>query len=260
MRFQFSILVLSLALAGVANAGVYVETAEREAKGGKVTAMQRMWLQGGVLRMETGGTITLWKGDAFTMIDPREKTYTVMDRATLKQLGAQLGGAMAEMDAQLANMSPEQRAMVERMMGGNMPGKNAAMKIEAVDTGRAEVVDGRSCRLWDVKRNGAMHQRHCVVAYGTLPGKEDFQSLFKKMAALAEDMREAMPQVDLEMDSAELAKLNGYPVLTRDYKNGKPSGAERRMTVWREEAVAAEKFQVPAGYEKREFAAKMGPR
>ncbi len=253
MRFDaLCCFVASLALSSAASAGMYVENVEKEIKSGKITDTQRMWIQGDNLRVESGGSISLLKGETLTIIDPDDKTYWVMDRAAMQAMAARLGGAMAQMESQLAGLPPEQRAMAETMMGSNLPGKKPALKVEAVDLGRTESVGGRSCRLWDLKINGAVRQRHCVVPYAALPGKEDFQALMKKLAAFMEQMREAMPQMEVEMDDAAMEKLNGYPVLTRDFANGKPAGTERRMTEWREEPVPAAQFAVPAGYKLRD--------
>jgi hypothetical protein len=245
-------LALTLAAVNAAHAGVYIETAERDKD--KVVGTQKTWVQGGKMRVESAKSISIWKDDAFTILDPRKKTYTVMDRAAMKAMGERMNGAMA----QLANMPPEQRAMVERMMGGGGPGQKPALKIEVVDTRRSETVDGRSCRLWDMKVNGAMKQRSCAVGYALLPGHEDLQALFRQMASFMEEMRKAMPQMEMELDTSDTARMNGYPVLTRDYANGKPNGKERRLVAWREEAVAAAKFDVPAGYKKREMAEARG--
>ena len=44
----------------------------------------------------------------------------------MKQMGQQMSAAMAQMQAAMKNMPPEQRAMMEKMMKGKMPQAAAA--------------------------------------------------------------------------------------------------------------------------------------
>ena len=54
------------------------------------------------------------------MINNEKKTYSEISKADADRLGAQLSGAMAQMQQQLAAMPPDQRAQVEKMMAGRM--------------------------------------------------------------------------------------------------------------------------------------------
>ena len=60
----------------------------------------------------------IFRDDLFLMINHDDKTYTVIDEATLEQIGSRMSAAMTKMEAQLAQMPPEQRAMMEKMMQG----------------------------------------------------------------------------------------------------------------------------------------------
>src|ERR1700687_486537 len=50
------------------------------------------------------------------MLDKKANEYREMDEQMMNQLGQQMQGAMAQLEAQLKNMPPEQRKMVEQMM------------------------------------------------------------------------------------------------------------------------------------------------
>src|SRR6185436_18576853 len=52
------------------------------------------------------------------MINPSRKSYSEMTQSEAQQLGQQLNGMMAAMQAQLANLPPEQRKMMEDMLKG----------------------------------------------------------------------------------------------------------------------------------------------
>ena len=154
-------------------------------------------------------------------------------------------------------MSPEERAMMEQMMGGMLGG--APRTVEAMDTGKTDTVDGRKCKLWDVSRDGQLDEQICVAPYSSLPGKEDFNAVFAKFAKIFEEMAKSVPMLSGMMTNefSAHAKTNGFPVRTRDYENGQLTGDETLVKVWREEAIPASMFDVPAGYKRKQLP--MGP-
>jgi hypothetical protein len=49
------------------------------------------------------------------------------------------------------------------------------------------------------------------------------------------------------------AKVNGFPARSRAYENGKLGDMEQLVSVWREEAIPASMFNVPAGYKQKQM-------
>ena len=146
-------------------------------------------------------------------------------------------------------------------MGGQL-GKadgDDKLTVEAVDTGKSDKVEGRACRIWDIKRNGELDDQLCVVPYSALPGKENFEAVFAKFARVFEEMAKTVPMLSGMMSSefAALSKVNGYPVRTRGYDRGKLDDSEHVVKVWREEAISPAQFELPAGYKQKSMP--MGP-
>ena len=162
------------------------------------------------------------------------------------------------MQEQLAKLPPEQRAQMEAMLPA-MGGGDKKWVVEAIDTGKSDKVDGRACRVWDIKRNGELDDQMCVVAYSALPGKENFQAMFANFAKVFEEMAKSVPMLAGMMGNefAAHVKTNGYPVRLRSYENGRLAPEETLMKAWREEAVPASMFEVPAGYKLKQMP--MGP-
>jgi hypothetical protein len=163
---------------------------------------------------------------------------------------------MEQMKEQLAKLPPDQRAQVEAAMSAQIPGLDGKdYKVEAVDTGKSDKVDNRACRIWDMKRNGELDEQICVVPYSALPGKENLPAVFAKFAKLFEEMAKSVPMLAGMMSSEFVAmnQVNGFPVRTREYENGKLGSSEQLVKVWREEAVPASMFQVPAGYRQKQM-------
>jgi hypothetical protein len=251
--------VLGAVGAQAASAGVYVELVDRDIPSGKVELSQKMYVQNGQGRfVDSGGRTTLIKDGTMYVIDDADKSYIAFDKATMEKLAVKINAAMAQMKEQLAKMPPEQRAQMEAMLPG-MAGADKKWVVEAIDTGKSDKVDGRSCRVWDIKRNGELDDQMCVVPYSSLPGKENFQAMFEKFAKVFEEMAKSVPMLSGMMTNefAAQAKVGGFPVRTRGYENGKLGDTEHNVRVWREEAMAATMFDVPAGYKQKQMP--MGP-
>jgi hypothetical protein len=156
----------------------------------------------------------------------------------------------------MKNMTPEQRAMMEKMMGNRIPGGVGGDAKpdtwESKDLGTTATVEGRKCHNWNLLRNGAPFEELCVVPYNSLPGKEDLRKVFKDMADAFGDVAKSVPGIDRSV-KARVA-IDGYPVRTRSYGgDGQPRSTETVMTKWVEESIPASAFEVPAGYTKAEL-------
>ncbi len=254
-------ILLAAGLAHVASAGVYVETVSNNLKTNTSRLAQKIYVQGGSGRFEDEeGRASIIKGDTIYVIDQADKSYVVLDKATMEQLGKQVGAAMEQMKEQLAKMPPEQRAQIEQMMGIQSGAGAGGWTMDAVDTGKSDKVEGRACKVWDIKINDQPDHQVCVVPYSSLPGTEDFKSVFEKFAKVFEDMAMNLPQLSGAMNNqmSALRKVNGYPMRTRSYENGRLAPEEQVVKVWREQAIPASMFEVPAGFRQKQMATPKG--
>lgn len=255
---RIHIYAVLLGLASIpAQAGVRIETVTRNVATGKEGAVQKIYVQGGALRTETSdGDIVLFRDDTIYQIDNADRSYRAMDKATMQKLGGTLSAAMQKMQAQLAQLPPAQRAQIEQLTGRLGGAGQQPDVYETVDTGRSDTVAGHSCRNWQIKRNGAVDSEVCVVPYASLGGKEDIQALLKKMSEMFESLAQSVPQLSSQLGSAMHAytRINGYPVRTRDFTDGKPDSEEDVLKTWQEAAIPASMFEVPAGYKRVDIA------
>jgi hypothetical protein len=244
--------------AGAASAGVYVELVNHDIPGNTTELAQKMYVEGGNGRfVDVEGRATIIKGNTMYIVDDSDQTYIVFDKATMEQLAKQISAAMGRMKEQLAKMPPEQRAQIEQMMAKTpgMGGEDQKWEVEAVDSGKSDKVDGRACRVWDVKRNGELDDQLCVVPFSQLPGKENFQAVFANFAKVFEEMAKSVPMLSGVMSNefTAQAKVNGFPVRSRAYENGKLGDEEQLVKIWREEAVPPAMFEIPAGYKPKKM-------
>jgi hypothetical protein len=98
------------------------------------------------------------------MVDPTRKTYFEMTKADVDRLGAQVHGAVAQMQSQLEKLPPAQRAQMEAMMQG----------VERTRTG-SDGVGRWTCDKYDLTMNGQKIGEVCNVSRSTLGfGASDF--------------------------------------------------------------------------------------
>jgi hypothetical protein len=260
---RIAVVLTGCFLAQAAAAGVYVELVDRDIPTGTTELAQKMYVQGGNGRfVDAQGKASIIKGGTMFMVDDADKTYIVFDKATMAQLAKQLATAMEKMKEQLAKMPPEQRAQIEQLMAKTpgMGGEGQKWVVDAVDTGKSDKVDGRACRIWEIKRNNELDDQLCVVPYASLPGKENFQAVFASFAKVFEEMAKSVPMLSGMMTNEfeAQAKVNGFPVRSRGYENGKLGDREQLLKTWREEPVPASMFEIPAGYTQKSMPTEAG--
>lgn len=250
-----------LPLSPLAYAGVVMEMATTNASG-QETERSRIYSQSKKIRMEQidGNETTatmIFLGGEFLYIDHREKSYIVMDEAALSEMSAKMTEAMKEMEAQLAGMPPEQRAMVEQMMKGQMQGM-AAQEADSSPAPRVEAKgDGEwksyKCRRYAVLEKSEKVQDICAAELGEVDGADEVIESFREMAAYMTKITESMPmRSDDRMNPGELMdKIDGFPVHTIDYENG-VIVRETSLDSVTEQDLDEGMFAPPEGYRRRD--------
>ena len=178
------LVVLGALGAQAVSAGVYVEMVDRDIASGNTELSQRMYVQNGLGRfVDAGGRATLIKNGTLYIIDDADKSYIAFDKATMEKLAKKINAAMAQMKDQLAKLPPEQRAQIEQTMPG-MSGSDQKWVVQALDTGKSDTVDGRECRLWDIKTNEKLDKDRFRQDLGQVA--EAYQEVARRLGILPE--------------------------------------------------------------------------
>lgn len=181
--------------------------------------------------------------NTLTTIDPEEKTYMVLDEEALQQLSGQVSSAMAEMKRQLDAMPPEQRAMMEKMMGGAMDAGKKMVETKVDRSGKKLEKAGYDCEqvFYSV---GTMRSEMCVTNVDNLDisagDRKALDAMQANMKAMAESMSESFG-VDFVMD---FDSMGGIPVYMKEDK-------ERSGEILKNvdhNGIDASQLQVPKGY------------
>ena len=208
-------------------AGVQLRQEITDLKTNKVTT-QEILIDSARMRVNTDAdrsVLFLTDGgrNRVVMLQKSKNEYMEIDQQAMNQLGQQMQGAMAQMEAAMKNMPPEQRAMMEKMMKGKMPAAQAPAAAATVYTAKgSDTVNGFPCTKYDGERNGAKVSEVCAAAPAQMRLKpSDFQ-LFDKMREFLSGLQSAMKNLPFAAASANLAErgFEGFPVQQVEFSGG----------------------------------------
>jgi hypothetical protein len=195
----------------------------------------------------------IFLGDRFLVVDHDEQSYIVMDEAMLTEVSAKMNEAMKQMEAQLAKMPPEQRAMAEQMMKSQM---DALSNMESAPPPRVEAVgpgewDGTPCTRYAVFEGPDKSQDVCAAPLNQVEGSAEMMQAFMQMAKFVQKLSESLPgPLAASMASnpgAVIEQINGFPIHSIEYSLGEVSG-ETRLESIEEAALDDAQFAAPEGY------------
>lgn len=257
--FRGRITMMLLGAGSLAQAGAIIETVSRDLPDGKETSGSTMYVEGGKLRVDhregaakSPVSTMIYKDDTLYIVNHAEKSYTAIDRATVKKVAGQMSAALKQVETELAKMPPEQRATVEQMMGhgGQQTAKHAPPEYR--QTARSETAAGHNCRIWEGMQAGAKIAEYCVVPYSSVAGGQEMLAVMKHMMSLSEEMYNSLSaslpkDASLTTDWEGVKAIDGYPALIRSFAGGR-AASEDLLKSARNTSVSAAQFEVPAGY------------
>lgn len=196
---------------------------------------------GRVMFGDDQGSVLFVPGDeGMIMISHEDKTWIRLKPGFANAVADQM---QAQVDAMLAGMPPEQRAMVEQQMKGMMPPKpGEAPQMSIRKTGTSGEVAGYDCDEAEiVHENGNIEEVVCVASANELDiSGKDFDSMIRAMEGMAEIAAiggASAPQLDFD-------KLGGIPIRTR----GRAKGESNEIVSLSTSGVDASRLTVPGNY------------
>lgn len=267
MKKSFLLLVAVVALSGQLFAGGVMEMSTKK-QDGPVTLSERIYAQGGKLRIDhldgKGGvqTTVLFQNNEMIVVSHPDKKFHRINEATLTELSAQMkkaSEAMKQLEQQMANMPPEQRAMMEKMLKGKMPAmagmgsEPLAIRVEATGPGSWE---SYSCKNYAVYLGDQKTQELCAVPPSEVEGADEFIEAARNMAEFFGKFKEALQMpafASLTKSPAEIVgRVEGFPVHTKEFDNGVLQG-ERFLSSAKEESLSDSTFSPPQGYKEEKI-------
>jgi hypothetical protein len=245
--------------AGRAQAGVTIET--QRGPDGAAT----MYVEGNRMRMDGGdktGTTTsvIMDGPSKKMIviEDKKKVYTEIGQEDMKRMRAQVDAMRAQMEERMKTMPPEQRKQMEGMMAGlnaGKPGKPVVLKFEKL--GQKKSVNGFSCDMYRVLRDGTAAEEDCLAPWGPKSiQKSDLAGLLKFAQEMAKSFGGAGAKDQLQFD--QLDSYPGFPISRVPLSPTGERGVEEQVKSIKRGAIPATRFDIPAGYTKKDLPTSMG--
>lgn len=192
-------------------------------------------------------------GGVLRTFDEQAKTYTEMTKADVDRLSAQMTSAMAQLQQQMKNLPPEQRARMEAMMQGgrSMIGGLGGPPPDYKKIG-SDVVGKWRCDKYEGTKNGAKASEVCTVEPSGLGFTMGDFDAPKQMAEFFAKMLPAGVEGLFRVGSAGANGFSGIPVRTVTFQNGTPRATIEMIEASRQNFPDS-LFAVPAGYQKREM-------
>ncbi len=255
-----------LGLAAPAVAGVTVTL-----QGGKDRSV--VYVEGNKMRVESEkgqsqGGLMIYDGDQQKMIvlDPAKKTYSEMTPESLKAMTKSMTARMEEakakmspeqrkqMDEMMAKMSPEQRKQLQGAMGEKpAPGeKPKPPQIKWERTGTKQTVAGFSCEGFKELKDGKADAEGCYIPWNAgAISKSDLAPMRKMDDFLSQSGMNSPSQRGFTTFS-QLDQMPGFPGVWTRTSSGEAK-EEQRVTDIKRGSIPADKFQLPAGYTKKDL-------
>lgn len=165
-------------------------------------------------------------------------------------------GMMGEMQKQLAKMPKEQRAQAEAMMKGMMGTTATQPPLTYVWTKDTKEIAGYQCTLVEGMRGDNKVTEYCGSK------SSDFTMSDAERATML-DMQGYLRNFGISVQSGDETRafqwdtsVDGYPVLTRCYKNGTMT-LELQLASVSRKPIPDEMFEMPRGYARMDFGAGM---
>jgi hypothetical protein len=253
-----------LAVAGVARADLVltIETKDLQSKT-PATRVNKVMLAGDKLatQSDASGYSMIWRSDKKRLytLDPKSKSYMEFDQVTLQQMTQQMNAMFEQMKGKMADMPPEQRAMMEKMMQPKA-GAEGGPKLEVKSTGEKSTIEGKPCTKSDLWIEGERVSEIWATSWSEAKAsKEDFAPM-RDMAAFLESAMQSNPflqRMVSGLDWGGVDQIDGFPVLVRQLE-GTTVVRESKFTGERSKAIDAAMFEVPAGWTRQELGAPAG--
>jgi|CXWL01.1.fsa_nt_gi hypothetical protein len=188
------------------------------------------------VRMNSGKTDTMMEfaSGKIVSIDHKKKEYFEM---TIAELDATMKGVAAQMEEAMANVPPQMRGQMAKMMGGG------ASEV-TVTKGATKTIAGYPCQTYTVSMGTTMTRETCNSTALTPPFDP---AHFEKMSRVSIPMIQGMDKMIKKM-----SEIQGIALMERTSTSmmGRKSDTSMEATAVGKSAIAADVFAMPAGYKR----------
>ena len=248
-----------------AGAGVVIEMVETSSSGEGST--HKIYAQGQMLRMDPDmkesidRMSVIFRDDTLWLVNHDDKKCQTIDKESMEQIGSQLSDAMKMMEEQLAGLPEEQRAMMEKMMKGRMPGgMGQESPPRRVETGATEKVGDYKCVVHTLHVGDEKVWEVCAASKDQLSGASEAMGAFKALSEFTQSLQENFSQGPfssvINTPFYDMDEIDGFPVRVRTFDGGRLDSESILKSVTRKD-LEESLFSVPEGYKVKSLADQM---
>lgn len=255
--------ILAISASSVA-AGVLVELETRSLLEPEKKVELATWsIEGQSVRIDrtVGGVLQsslIVVGELALIVDHQKKFLSTLDPATLEALALQLKMAMAQLDARLQQMPPEQKELVQQTLRQGQPTK-VESKVEKTESIAEK--SGFTARQYRVLRDDVLIREVWAAEWPQLEQAVELQTaisamdrLYSRLFAAFESLRSAALGVqvfELPPNPFEAqAQIDGFGIAIVNFSEGRPS-SETAVKSLTKKSFDPSIFVPPGEYEKK---------
>ena len=185
-------------------------------------------------------------GDSLTVIEYSNRRYMVLDKEFAASMSDQISAARAQMEAQLAQLPPDQRAMMKNMLKDRMPQSAHTSKRQFRHTGGKQRVAGFSCKDGELLKDGKTEFEVCIASAKEIGmSAADYGALRSAFLAMSGIVEQFSPG---NSNMFDLDLIGGVPVISSN-RNGEQ---DNRLVSASFDDVDAARLEVPADFEQQD--------
>lgn len=241
-------LILALLLSVAGHAAADAKLVMKDTEDGEIESVT--YIRNGMVKLVSGDPaeeseyfLFDTKAGVMTQVNTEKRKYFVMDSAYAKAMRAQMDMQRKEFEAQMKNMPPEQRAMMEAMMKGFTDFAEQLKNSKITDTGRKAKHAGFNCRELEWTIDGKKQGEFCVADAGTVGLSGDdaatLHKAYKMMGKLA---------AEAGMNIGPLAVLERFDGVTVYSRTWIASEMVEELAPVKAISMEAEQFEIPATF------------
>jgi len=232
-------------------AGVVVEMDVTAPESPQKAGKQIFYAQEEMTRMDVpgeGGTSSvIFRDQTMYFVNHKKKTCQKITKEDVDQLADQLGAMTEELD----KLPPEQRAMMEQMMKGKMPGTRQPPTQRVEEEGHDQVGE-YPCTIYSLYSDDQKVQDVCMADASVGADIAEAMGAFHALARFSEGLMEVAENLpfgkSLEIPFQKIYDSDGFPVRTRIFDKDGYLVEERTLQSVTRKDIEPDVFEPPAGY------------
>ena len=218
----------------------------------KLTGSEIFYAQGEATRTDTTTAAgkkmsVIFREQTMYFVDHGKKVCQTIDKKGVDQLSEQLDVMMKQMES----LPPEQRAMMEKMMKGKIPGAQEPATWR-VETGGTDQVGDYPCTLYTLYSDEDKVKEVCAADESAVSDLAEVMDAVHALSRFAEGLMkvaENLPFADMMAAVVqEVPEIEGFPVRTRTFDGDGKITRERTLKSVTRRDIEAELFTIPKGY------------